>query len=411
MARIPIPTPEEQDLHAAQLGEIRDRLRRQVFESPTAAVEAVRLAGSQSPAAGRLRTLLAEWRREFERLWWGQIDPAEVAEIRRTILQYRQRSATELEGLALSPKAIHDIVREMEVLSSEMDRLLRGLDALREDSAARHHLEGRRRQLMSLALENARDLHARVGSIRGTLRDVDGVKHRIAGAHLRLVVLIARRYVRSGVPLVDLIQEGNLGLLKAVELFDPGLGYKFSTYAKWWIRESITRGVADQAGPFRVPVGASRLLSRLRRATHALSHRLERAPSIEEAATEAGIPPAEALRALRTLTGSASLEAPLGSTGRAKLGDLIEDKVARLPADPEGQIKVRTRIAQALGDLPERDRRVIELRFGLAGEREATRMEVARSFELSPERIRQIEAAALERLRTSMWGNELRALL
>lgn len=411
MAKIAVPSPEEQERQAARLGEIRDRLRRQVFESPTAAVEAVRLAGAGSPVAGRLRTLLMQWREAFDRLWWGRIEAAEVTVIRQAILEFRRRSASELNGLALSPRALRDIVAEMAALSAEMDRLLRGLDALREDSPARRHLEGRRRQLMNLTLENARDLHARVSSIRHTLREYEEVKHEIAAAHLRLVVLLARKYARAAVPLVDLIQEGNLGLLKAAELFDPSLGFKFSTYAKWWIRESITRGVADQAGPFRVPVGVPRLLSRLRKAAHQLTHQLGRAPTSEETAHAAGISPDEARRAVRTMTKSASLQSPVRRGGRSTLGDLIEDKGAPSPSDSDGRGRIRSKVAKALGGLPERDRRVLELRFGLGRDRAASRSEVARSFDLSAERIRQIEEGALQRLRLPVRGTDLRGLL
>jgi RNA polymerase primary sigma factor len=292
-----------------------------------------------------------------------------------------------------------------------------------------------------------RTLYRNLSSDKELLSEMDAVhtramdaKESLSRANLRLVVSVAKRYLGRGIPLLDLIQEGNMGLLRAIGKFDPRRGFKFSTYATWWIRQSINRSIAEQARTIRIPVHLFESISRILRAQRHLTQTLGREPSTEELALEVGylsaadvqavirahaenkaiksdiqqrldIASQKINRVLRSAEETVSLEGPVGDDSSSALGDFIEDVDAPSPMDAAAREMLREQVQHALAALSERERDVLELRFGLKDGKEHTLEEVSRYFDVTRERIRQIEAKALRKLRHPARSRELRDYL
>ncbi len=272
------------------------------------------------------------------------------------------------------------------------------------------HMEAGDLALACLEREEYSSWSERIALERQYALGCDARQHLIQ-ANLRLVVSIAKKYTSYGLTMMDLVQEGNIGLMRAVEKFDYTKGHKFSTYATWWIRQAITRAIADQSRTIRLPVHMGEAISQVKRTSHRLQQSMQREPSPEEIADAMGISPNKVRRTLEASMHPLSLEMPVGQEGEGRMGDFIEDDRVATPAEAAAASMLREQIEEVLQKLPERERKIIQLRYGLKDGRYRTLEEVGVEFGITRERIRQIEAVALRKLRHPHLGKKLRGYL
>jgi RNA polymerase primary sigma factor len=315
---------------------------------------------------------------------------------------------TTIQGIVadmpLKPALIADLVARVRAVAERLQPLAE--EARRSRSAARG------REVRTLEREAGlplREFQARLVQIAKSDAEVRQAKRELTEANLRLVVSVAKRYLRSGVPLLDLIQDGNLGLLRAVDLFQYRRGFKFSTYATWWIRQAITRGIADRGRTIRIPVHMMETLGHVSRVGRTMTTLLGRDPTPEEIAKRARVPARKVRLALESARSTLSLETPIGD--EALLGDFLEDFSATSPADSLETADLSTQVERALTTLSPKERDVLRLRFGIGDDAPLTLEEIGQRYSLTRERIRQIELQAIRKLRHPTRGPALESLV
>ncbi len=444
MGEISLLTREEEIRLAKKIETCRMIFRRKVLENDyciAAAVETLemvndgdlpfdrtmKISTAEDDAKGKIaaripnnlktvRKLLEQNRIDWELLEQSRRNKGVAAEIIERIHSRRRKMATLIEELSLRTSRIQPLMKKLRAICEKMAELQHTL-ADSESHTERYDPEDimvMREELAglrSLVLEDPNDLQARALDIKVVFDEYEKAKRDLSGGNLRLVVSIAKKYRNRGLSFLDIIQEGNTGLMRAVDKYEYKRGYKFSTYATWWIRQAITRAIADHARTIRIPVHMIETMSKLRNIAKNLLQDLGREPTIEEIAEAAKMPVVEARRVLKISRHPISLDRPVGESEDSYFGDFIEDERAENPTETAAQDMLRQRIEQVLKTLTYREREIIKLRYGIGDGYTYTLEEVGRIFKVTRERVRQVEAKAIRKLQHPVRSRKLAGFL
>ena len=316
-------------------------------------------------------------------------------------LRRQEKMLVLVEELSLRTRRVQPLIRQLEQMSQRMDEIKEHLRELKATGAPAEKIASvasELKQLMQTTLESPASIRRRIRQLRGQFQEFENVKRELSSGNLRLVVSIAKKYRNRGLSFLDLIQEGNTGLMRAVDKYEYRRGFKFSTYATWWIRQAITRAIADQARTIRIPVHMIDVLMRLRNTAKKLLQEMGREPTTEETAMAAGISLEETERVLDIGRHPVSLDRPIGEGDDCSFGEFVQDTSTENPAKLANNNLLRERIEELLKTLTYREREIIRLRYGLADGYSYTLEEVGRIFKVTRERVRQIEAKAVAKL-------------
>ncbi|MGC9258883.1 MAG: RNA polymerase sigma factor RpoD [Phycisphaerae bacterium] len=441
MGEIPLLTRDEEIRLAKKIELTRMAFRRKVLESDyciqsavdilaqvesgelpfdrtmrisTAEVDAKGTISKRIPQnLGTIRKILALNREEWGLIQSSGTSESAKEEIRRHMRNRRRKAVTLLEELSLRTSKVIPLMKRLQSISTKLSELHLVLHAksshLSEDD--RQAMTDEYLGLMDLVLEDAEALQHRGQSIQLVFNEYEDAKRKLSGGNLRLVVSIAKKYRNRGLSFLDIIQEGNTGLMRAVDKYEYRRGYKFSTYATWWIRQAITRAIADHARTIRIPVHMIETMSKLRNISKKLLQDLGREPTIDEISKEAKMPVAECRRVLKIARHPISLDRPVGESEDSYFGDFIEDEAAENPVQTATQEMLRERIDQVLKTLTYREREIVKLRYGIGDGYTYTLEEVGRIFKVTRERVRQVEAKALRKLQHPVRSRKLEGFL
>jgi RNA polymerase primary sigma factor len=361
-----------------------------------------------------LEHLLEENIEDFQKMSDPRLPDDERRRLRRQLKLRRRKAVTLVEELSIRTQRIQPLMKKLEQISARMDQLEQDILGMEGNRAAKEDRANLERELLDLrmkTLEDPASLRKRVEIIKIRFTEYEQSKRDLSGGNLRLVVSIAKKYRNRGLSFLDLIQEGNTGLMRAVDKYEYRRGYKFSTYATWWIRQAITRAIADQARTIRIPVHMIETMSKLRNVSKKLLQSLGREPSVEEMAEAAGYSIEETRRVLKISRHPISLDRPVGESEDSYFGEFIEDDGCESPVSAATQEMLKDKIEQVLKTLTYREREIIKLRYGLGDGYTYTLEEVGRIFKVTRERVRQIEAKAVRKLQHPVRSRQLEGFL